>query len=260
MFLAAVIVSGRQWILPAALLAAGALFLIVWTYRRAPSPGIRIACIILKLLGVLTLAACVIDPLWSGQRARPGANLFVVVADNSQGMQIKDAGAVKNRAETLRDLLAGNSATWLEKLDDNFQVRRYFFDSRLQSTRDFAGMSFDGRASAIGTSLRNIGDRYHGQPLAGILILTDGNATDLPDGRMDTAGLPPIYPVVIGKDDAIKDISLEKVAVSQTVFEDAPVSIQADVADGGYSGHDIVAQLFNAGGMMVEEKPRAVPR
>ncbi len=92
--------------------------------------------------------------------------------------------------------------------------------------------------------MRNIAERYQGQPLSGVLVLTDGNATDLPDGKLNAAGLPPVYPVVIGRDDPIKDISLQKVAVSQTAFEDAPVNIQADVAKGGYSGRDIVAQLL----------------
>src|SRR5579859_5853113 len=255
MFLASLVISGREWLLPAAAFVAGALFLLFWTYRRETGGrGVRVAAFLLKLLGILTLAACVLDPLWSGQRARPGANLFVVLADNSQGLLIKDRDAPQSRGAFLRDLLTGDPSAWLGKLEDNFQVRRYFFDSRLQSTRDFSELSFDGRASSIGDALRNIAERYQGQPLSGVLLLTDGNATDLPDGKLDVPGLPPIYPVVIGKDDAIKDIALQKVAVSQTAFEDAPVSLQADVGSAGYSGQSIVAQLFGADGRKVQEQ------
>ena len=42
--------------------------------------------------------------------------------------------------------------------------------------------------------------------------------------------------------------------MSETAFEDAPVNIQADVAEGGYSGRDIVAQLFDADGKKVQEQ------
>jgi uncharacterized membrane protein len=249
------LISGRAWLWPMAIFLALALGLIVWAYRReTANPAVRGACAGLKLLGLLTLAACVLEPLWSGQRARPGANLFVILADNSQGMQIKDRGATQSRADFLRGLLTANSAAWPVKLEENFQLRRYYFDSRLQSTRDFSEMSFDGRASSIGAALRNIAERSQGQPLSGVLLLTDGNATDLPDGKLDTAGLPPVYPVVIGTDDAVKDISLQKVAVSQTAFEDAPVNIQADVANGGYSGQSIVAQLLDSDGKKVDEK------
>jgi hypothetical protein len=34
-------------------------------------------------------------------------------------------------------------------LEENFEVRRYFFDARLQTTKDFVTRD-DGRASAIG--------------------------------------------------------------------------------------------------------------
>ena len=258
MTLATLVISGRDWIVPAALCAVAMLALLVAIYRRAPaSGGVRATAFLLKLLGILTLAGCLLEPLWSGQRARPGANVFAVLADNSQGMQIKDRAATASRADFLRGLLTGDAAAWLTKLEDDFQLRRYYFDSRLQGTRDFSEMAFDGRSTALGSSLRNLAQRYQGQPLSGVLLLTDGNATDLPDGKLDTTGLPPIYPVVIGRDDPIKDVAVAKIAVSQTAFEDAPVTIQADVTADGYAGQRIVAQLLDAGGKTIEEQSLA---
>jgi uncharacterized membrane protein len=258
--LGTLLISGREWFWPVAVFLAVALGVLIWAYRPGTADrGVRSAGAALKLLGLLLLAACILDPLWSSQRARPGANLFVVLADNSQGMQIKDHGAAQSRGEYLRDLLAPDKSAWLAKLEDDFQLRRYFFDARLQSTRDFAELVFDGRATALGTSLRAIAERYRGQPLAGVLLLTDGNATDLPGGKLDTSGLPPVYPVVIGHDEALKDIALQKVAVSQTAFEDAPINIQADVAADGYSGQRIIAQLLDSSGQKVEEQTQTAP-
>jgi hypothetical protein len=245
MLLASLVISGRAWLLPAAVFAVATLALLVWTYWRAPaSGGVRAACLALKLIGVLALAACLLEPLWSGQRAKPGANFLVLLADNSQGMQIKDRGATRSRGQELRAALTADTAQWPSELADNFQVRRYLFDSRLQSTKDFSELIFDGRSTAMATALRNLADRYKGQPLAGIVLFTDGNATDVPEGSFDTAGLPPIYPVVIGKDESEKDIALANVTASQTAFEDAPVTIQAEVAASGYAGANIVAQVF----------------
>ncbi len=253
--LAALLISGRAWLWPAAALTAVGAGLLILVYRRAAAdPGLRALCAALKLLGLLTLAACLLDPLWSGQRAKPGANIFVVLADNSQGMQIKDRDAKESRSDFLRGLLDVSHQPWLTKLEDNFQLRRYSFDSRLQSTRDFSEMKFDGRATSLGAALRDIAERYQGQPLGGIVLLTDGNATDLPDGRLDVPGLPPVYPVVIGRDEGVKDVALTKIAVSQTAFEDAPVTIQADVTASGYTGQGIVAQLIDADGQKVEEQ------
>lgn len=254
MTLAAIVISGREWVLPAAGFLFVAILLLVWTYLRAHADRkLRTACAFLKLLGLAALLACLLDPLWSSQRARPGANFLAVVADNSQGMGVKDSGEVRARGAALTNLLAPQPGNWQDKLENNFQVRRYIFDSRLQSTKDFSELTFDGRASSIGAALRTIGERFRGQPLAGVLLLTDGNATDLPDGKLDTTGQPPIYPVIIGLDETINDIAIQKIAVSQTAFEDQPVTVQAEVLAGGYGGRMITAQLLDQDGKVVQE-------
>jgi uncharacterized membrane protein len=254
MMFSAIVISDREWLLPAAGFLVVAILLLVWTYRRAHvDKKLRTACAFLKLLGVAALLACLLDPLWTSQRARPGANFIAVVADNSQGLNIKDRGAALTRGQTLTNLLTPQPGDWQGKLENTFQVRRYVFDSRLQSSKDFSELTFDGRASSIGGALRTISERFRGQPLAGVVLLTDGNATDLPDGKIDVTGLPPIYPVIIGRDDTINDIAIQKIAVSQTAFEDQPVTVQAEVFAGGYSGRMVTAQLLDPDGKVVQE-------
>ena len=68
--LGALLFSGRDWLFPAAGFALAAAALLVWTYRRAPvGGGVRAACLTLKLLGLLALAACLLEPLWKIGRA-----------------------------------------------------------------------------------------------------------------------------------------------------------------------------------------------
>jgi uncharacterized membrane protein len=244
--------NGRSWLWPAAAVLAAVLVFLGWSYRAAPRGFVRWICLGLKLAGVAALAVCLLEPLWSGQRARPGANLVAIVADNSMGLQIKDRGQTRSRGESLRDLLNPQRQNWQGALEENFEVRRYLFDARVQATKDFSELTFDGRASAIGAALRTMADRYRNRPLAGVLLLTDGNATDL-HAAPDLAGLPPIYPVVIGEQGPARDISVQQARVSQTDFEDAPVSVQADVTALGYSGEPIVAQLLDTTGKKVEE-------
>lgn len=248
--LAALFISGREWLAPAALLLAAAVVFLVWGYRNvAASVPTRLACIFLKLLGLAALGFCLLEPLWSTQRVRPGANFFALLADGSEGMTIKDKGADRTRGELLRDTLLSEKTGWQSGLEENFQVRRYAFDARLQTMKDFGALQFKGRASAIGGALRTVADRFQGQPLAGVLLFTDGNATDLADAS-GISGSTPVYPVVIGNDETIRDIAVQKVAVSQTAFEDAPVTIEASVLASGYSGRPVVAQLLE----MTEER------
>jgi hypothetical protein len=251
--LSTIIFAGLSWLWTlVGVLVVGA-GLVAWNYLADARGPLRWVCASLRMLGLAALCLCLLRPLWSTQRARPGANLFAIVADNSQGMRIKDRGASISRGQSLRRLLNPDRGAWQSTLEDNFDVRRYYFDARLQSTRDFSDLDFNGRASAIGFSLRTLAERYKGRPLAGILLLTDGNATDL-QGVSGLQGLPPVYPVVIGSQDPVKDIALQQVVTEQTEFEDAPVSVQADVSASGYGGQMIVAQLLDTHGKQVGEQ------
>ncbi len=252
--------AGTDWLWPLAALLALAAAVLVWSYRAAPPGPLRAVCLGLKILGIAALAVCLLEPMWTGQRARPGANLFLVLADNSQGMQVKDAGATATRGDELRALVDPARTDWQATLADNFDLRRYVFDRRLQPTKDFSELDFSGTTTALGASLDAVKARFQGRPLAGILLLTDGNATDLRDPLPDLDGLPPVYPVVIGRRGPARDLSVQQVQVSQTAFEDAPVSIQADVAATGFRGRPVVVRLTDRGGRVVSEQTLPGPR
>ncbi len=246
--------SGTQWlwIVVAAIAAAGGI--LWWSYAASRGSPLRWVCLALKTCGLLALAVCLLEPLWLGRRPKPGANLVAVVADNSQGLQVRDNGDTRSRGDRLRELV-GPSRPWQAVLATNFDVRRYLFDARVQATTDFHELAFDGRATALGAALRGLRERFHDRPLAGIVLLTDGNATDLPAGMVpDATGLPPIYPVVIGRPDPIGDVAVQRVQISQSSFEDAPVAIQAEVSAPGFRGRPIVARLVDRQGKVVQQQ------
>lgn len=238
------------WLAAAALLLG--LGLLAWNYRHTPGLT-RWSGIILKSLGLAALCLCLLEPLWSGHRARPGANLFAVLADNSQGMHIKGAGSALSRADSLKAILDPDKARWPAELAHSFDVRRYLFDTRLQAVNSFSELNFQGPATALGSALRTVSDRFRNRPLAGVLLFTDGNATDL-KGLPDLSGLPPIYPVVPGGADTILDLGVQQVRATQTVFEDAPVTVHADVLASGVSGQTVVGQLRDPTGQVVGEQ------
>ncbi len=253
MTFAALTFSSPDWLWPAAGALGLAVLALAWSYRGGTGGGLRWLAAGLKALAVAALAICLLDPLWSGQRARPGSNLFALVADNSQGLQVKDRAETRSRGEGLRTLLGPDGGDWQRQLADHFEVRRFAFDARLRASRDFTDLTFDGRASGIGAALRGIAERFRGRPLAGVLLLTDGNATDLRDPLPAFDGLPPVYPVVIGGPGAVRDLAIAQVQVSQTAFEDAPTSVQADVAATGFAGEPVVARVVDADGHTVKE-------
>ena len=149
-------------------------------------------------------------------------------------------------------ILRDEPDSWQGKLEEEFRVRRYVFDTRLHGVKSFSDLNFDGRASSMMSAIRTLAGRFEGQPLAGVILLSDGNATDhkgyFDDSNdfddLDLSGLPPIYPVVLGSDEPVKDVSIKGVAVSETAFEDAPVNVKAEVEVSGFKGEKISAKLI----------------
>ena len=68
--------GAASWLPVAAAVAGLLLILVIAGYSRGGATGaVRLAAGCLKILGVLILAACLLEPLASGSRARPGATV-----------------------------------------------------------------------------------------------------------------------------------------------------------------------------------------
>lgn len=186
-----------------------------------------------RILGILFILVFLLEPHWTTERAARGANIVAVIADNSQGLQLQENGSDQTRGEQLLDRLTGINSDWLAELTDGFQIRPYQFDRDLRRIPDFTQLDFQGDRSNLGLSLTNLKDRYEGLPLAGVIVLTDGNATDLEESLADLPDLPPVYPVMVGNPGQIPDVSIDRIELRQTAFDDAPVTLTADVASRG---------------------------
>ncbi len=255
MILAEVTLGARHWLGGAVLLVAAALAVVIWSYRRG---GLRSwvhgVAALLKGIGIVALAVCLVEPLFTGTRPRPGSNLFLVVADNSRSLQLSDSGERQSRGMAMKERLAEESS-WLTRLAQDFDVRRYVFDTNVRSAKTFAELTLDGESSAINGTLIALADRYRGQPIAGILLLTDGNGTDLSDVALDgKEKLPPVYPVTIGADSGLVDLSVSQVAVSQTNFEAAPVTITATLEGRAVANKEVGLRVLNEAGEEVERR------
>ncbi|MBT5903909.1 MAG: hypothetical protein HOH58_17560 [Opitutaceae bacterium] len=221
--------SSWWWI---ALLAVAVLAPLAW-YALKPGEQQRGSFAVglgLRLLGIGLLLLCLLDPQWLSPRAKQGANIVAVLADNSQGMTITDRPDQPHRGDRLRTQLMAPTTSWWEDLNAEFQVRPYLFDDELQRVGDFGSLDFTGPRSDLGHALSRVRERFAQQPLAGVLLFTDGNATDLTLDTMDLTGLPPVYPVVVGEPADLRDVRIAHTTLRQTAFDDAPVSLRAAVA------------------------------
>uniref|UniRef100_A0A7C4QVJ6 Putative glutamine amidotransferase domain-containing protein n=1 Tax=Schlesneria paludicola TaxID=360056 RepID=A0A7C4QVJ6_9PLAN len=254
MVLAALLFAQPAWLAPVALLAFLAAVLLFWQYRRLGRESAGWVLVgVAKWLALVLLAMCLAEPLWSSQRARPGANLFLLVADNSQSLTLTDADETTPRGVALKKLLTNTSAAWHVRLEQDFEVRRYQFDGAVQFVTDFQRLDFRGDRSELGGVLRSLRQRLKDRPVAGMLLFTDGNATD--DIRPeDWAGLPPVYPVPIGRGDRQRDLAVSNVAVTTTAFEDAPVTLQVELSHLGLAGQTVVLRVADEAGKTLKDE------
>ena len=256
------LVFGSQaWLTLVAVTLLLGIGLVVWRSVQAPGDGItRWLAPLFKILGLVLLGFCLLEPLWSGQRARPGANLFVILADDSQSLSMKDPGATSTRGEQLKKVLNAEDAPWQVRLAQDFDVRRYVFNAGLQNVTDFDRVDFQGSQSNLIGVLNNLKDRFRDRPLAGGLVFTDGIATDSKETTFHAQGMPPIYPVALGTDTLgreIADLAVSHLTVTTTAFEDAPVTIQADVTQTALSKAKVTAQVVDETGAVINQVTQA---
>lgn len=247
--LSTIVFTGGPWAWAGLGLALlGGLWALMGSLRRGG--GLRpraLPPLLLRFLALALLALALAEPAWVGEEPEPGANIVAVVADNSVGLQIKEAGEDELRSDTLRALLkeqSGDDSPWLETVAQTFSVRKFALDSRLRRLNDFETLDFTGSSTAIGGALKSIRRRFAERPISAVVILTDGNATD-EIAPADLKGLPPIFPVVIGEKAPERDLGLTHTLVSESSFEDAPLTIRADVLARGYRDQEVTVSLLD---------------
>lgn len=258
--LASLVIGDRSWIFPAAAIAIVGLLLALWMNRarlkQAPLGPV------LRIVGWLLLSICLVNPLWSSSRPRSGANVIAVVADVSRSHLVSSSQGGSSRADVfLETLKAGERSEpvgWLTKLEQDFELRRYTVADRLQQVESFEPVQFDGTASSLQTALSQLKQRYEGQPLAGVILLSDGIATDLSGSPDVLKGMPPVFSIVPPEDKSLPDVSVGSFSVTQTAFDDAPVTIQVQPVATNVQSGQIAVTLMDAAGTPLETQSKTV--
>ncbi|MCP5550511.1 MAG: hypothetical protein H7A53_06440 [Akkermansiaceae bacterium] len=273
-----IVFANPGWLWPVAGVLAAAAGLVALGYRRLPLTGWKkAAALTLKLTGLALLALSLLEPMLTGESPKKGANDLAILADNSRGLSVRapasDGGAAPAAAgEAVAARLRGSDGSlpgWLETLGDTYRLQTYVFDGRLKRSADFSELDFSGDASALLTAVRSVRERFARRPLAGIFVFTDGNATDAAMLESVTRELAepsgagravPVYPVVAGADfESGRDVSIGAVTVTQSPFEDAPVTLSADLATLGLAGEEVVVMALDDGGAELARETFRVP-
>ncbi len=249
------ILGAKDWWWIAVVLTTIVVVLALWSYLARARLTLPLAfAMLLKLLAVSALAFCLLEPMQRSERPRPGANVMGLIVDNSRSMEIRPPGTQRSRIESLRPRLDTKSS-WQTRLAQDFDVRRYSFAERLQAVDSLQELMFDGNHSSLADSLATLQSRFANRNVAGMLLFTDGLATDdVQRVLLDTKFTFPIYPILAESQEKLRDISLGQPTVVVSSFELAPASVEASLKAIGLTDRDITIRLIDPKGKTLDRQ------
>ncbi|MEM6470224.1 MAG: hypothetical protein AAF802_11765 [Planctomycetota bacterium] len=240
------VIGSPSWTIPAIGIGTLLTFLVLWNDVRsrngAPRTSASIIAVLLKLMGIALLAVCLIQPMRRDERPRPRANLLPILVDTSGSMGLRLGQESESWRSRIDQTLRADSPA-MAAMSETFETRLYGFDRRLSSAANVADLPRDANASRLAENLMELERRLGERPVAGVLLLTDGNDSGAISFD-DAAGLSvPVFPVIPTQTSGWNDLKIDSVTVRQTNFEIAPVTISASFSVTGNMSGEATARL-----------------
>jgi hypothetical protein len=197
-----------------------------------------------------------------------------------ESARVDAAGA--SRIELAKGLLARPTANLFERLGENYTVRYFGFGERLEPTEGkgesapeaLRAAQAAAKVTRLGTALQEAVDRNTGQPIAGVIVLTDGISNDGLEPlavaqRLGERSIP-IYPIGLGLPQP-PDVRLQHLIVPDTVFHKDRVPVRVEIVSSGYAnrtanlsvsidGQQVAAKAVNLTGAAQFEELQFIPR
>lgn len=265
-----------------------------WLYRKsAPtlSPAWRNILTALRILAFAIVLVLLARPVLHITLNEPVRQSLLVLLDASQSMELADRrttpedvrraeiatgeaekkGASLTRWELLRRLFANPALALWPRLQEKSNVIFYRFgrDAALMgplaeeasattadAVRVFEGVTPDQPATGLGEALRQVIDQNRGQPVSGILVITDGAGN---------SGMPPVEAARLARENRLPlflygvgvtspiDLVVRDVSTPRLAFVKEKVDVRARIHTQGI-GRRSVPALLSANGVEVDRR------
>ena len=218
--------------------AAAASF---WLMRRCAlfTAGQRRILFLFRLVFLAVFALLLLRPCTVREVERRLPAAAAVLLDDSMSMSISDYRQGRRYEAALSLLREGRNAE-----PDLFRFFRFDGELSPLETGDELPAEPAGEATALGSALGGVLDRYSGQRLIGVLVLSDGAqrapGAVLPQEaalRYRDAGVP-IYTACVGVSEggSLRDASVEDLAVPRRVYAGNEAAVSGFLRVSGYKG------------------------
>jgi hypothetical protein len=251
------------WVIAFLMILAGAYS--YWIYKKEAefvNPWFRRVMSFFRFLVYCFFILLLLQPvIQMDQMVKPKSNLAIVI-DQSESMSIVEQGAdqayfanVKkalegtsediakikvenlNRTQIVEGILNSQKAKTLKDLADKFSLQFFLFGkeiSKLDVKLEAGNFTVKlpekrDEVTQLGSAERSILNYFKGQPLAGMVIFTDGGNNKGEDPEIVSQALKeklvPVFPVGIGFPESI-DINIIEVNIAELLFKDEDVAVE----------------------------------
>ncbi len=241
------------WVIVLSILIA--VGITVYGYIRIERPIqslLRYSLIALRFVSISILLCCLLAPVIIEKKdVTPPTHLSILI-DTSRSMQLEDDYLGKSdisRIDQVNSLLFDESSQFIQNLKSKYNVHLYSFDSILRE--EITGvdrLAPEGSLTNILSAIEETGQKWRGQPNAGIIIITDGahNASTLSVEEI-AALKTPVYTVGVGSPQPPKDILIQNVDVLPIAYTGHETVIRINVVQTGYDEESVRVSLREFG-------------
>ena len=206
--------------------------------QRASLTGLRLLALLLVL--IFLLRPVTVDP---GQTRRA---VVPVLIDNSRSMRVADA----NDDRRIESALALARDEILPRLSDDFDVVVFSLDGAVVPTQ-LTAVRPNAPNSDLAGALRAITERYEGQSVAGIVVISDGGDTSNRDvASVVEHGVPPVYAFGVGATEPPLDLEVVNLTAGEATAVESVVDVGVVAVSHGRDQTSIELRLLEDGRLL----------
>tara|TARA_B100000686_G_scaffold323715_1_gene378718 strand:- start:4099 stop:6396 length:2298 start_codon:yes stop_codon:yes gene_type:complete len=230
--------SQVKWISVGAFFTVCTLWFFWTSISRIQSLWWKLAFFALRITAFVFLFLVLLQPEMELKKIELMKNSVAVVVDDSKSMSLKTFPQEKLRKDLVFKALKGNEL-FLRNLGETFRLDFYFASNRLKlSSLDDLLSQYETREqnTDLNQVFSELGERYQGKSLRGILLFTDGAdlAEDLEEVSVEmmktlSSLKAPIYAYQAGTNKNFKDIGIENISGSDFGFVFQPIRLTAAI-------------------------------
>lgn len=232
-----------------ALAVISAMALAGLAYARVPvalTPGTRAALTALRFTTLMLLVVILLRPVVMVPPAAANNSLLPILVDVSRSMRLTDEGG-PTRLDRAKAIVGDLQA----RVSSEYRIELLTFGETLAAATDVDRLAATARRSDLSGALADLGERYRGHRVAGIIVLSDGGDTAPQEAEAGRAITAPILAVGIGGTELARDREVVNLTAGEPLLPGASIDLSVSATSAGF-GTEPVELRVSANGRPVD--------